>query len=156
MPVPKKILTFLDKNLVKYTILDHKLVYTAFDLSQTLKVSPQQISKTIVIKTDKEYILAVLSAAHYINLAKLTKILKIKRLAIVNEKTVSKIFKIKPGTITPFGKLYKIKVYLDKTLLKSKNIITQSGSLKNSINFKPKDFLKITNGEMCDFSSKKR
>jgi hypothetical protein len=43
--VPKKILNFLKKSKVKYEIIKHKTVFTAFDKSQTLKVPEKTVER---------------------------------------------------------------------------------------------------------------
>jgi hypothetical protein len=50
MAIPKKIINFLEKAKVKYEIIKHKTVFTAFDKSQTLKVPEKIVGKTLILK----------------------------------------------------------------------------------------------------------
>ncbi len=43
MPIAKKLLNHLEKNKIKYDVLEHKVVYTAYDLAQTTKKKLQEI-----------------------------------------------------------------------------------------------------------------
>ena len=79
MPVPKPLVKFLDKHGINYDVLEHKTVYTAYDLAQTLKKEVKDIAKTLALKADKQYILIVLPASHKADLAKLKKLLKVKK-----------------------------------------------------------------------------
>lgn len=142
MPISKKILNHLDKNKVKYEILKHKTVYTAFDLANTLKKKLSEIAKTLLIKADNRYVLVVLPAHYKLDLGKLKKILKSKKVEIVKEKVMSRVLKIKPGAMVPFGTLHKVGVVLDRTLLKTERIIMGAGSFTESFRLKIKDFLK--------------
>ncbi len=78
MKVSKKILSLLDKNKVKYEIIEHKTTYTAYDTAATTakaKIKSAEIVKTLVLKVDKNYILALMSASKMLDKTKLKKVL---------------------------------------------------------------------------------
>jgi prolyl-tRNA editing enzyme YbaK/EbsC (Cys-tRNA(Pro) deacylase) len=143
MPIPKKLLGHLDREKNKYEIVEHKKVYTAFDLANTLKLKLSEIAKTLLVKTEKEYYLVVLPAHYRLDLAKLKKILNAKKITIAKENVMQKVFKVKPGAITPFGFMHKTKVVMDKSLNKSTKVLLGSGSFRDSIAMKVKDYVKI-------------
>ncbi|TSC95949.1 MAG: hypothetical protein Athens101410_273 [Parcubacteria group bacterium Athens1014_10] len=155
MAIPKKIQNFLEKSKVKYETITHKTVYTAYDLAQTLKTKLQEISKALIVKTEKGYTIVVLPASMMLDLNKLKKILKAKKIEIAKEGVMKKIFKIKPGTLMPFGALYKTPVLMEKSLAKAKNIITHAGSYTDSVKIKMADFLKLENPTQGIFGKKK-
>jgi Ala-tRNA(Pro) deacylase len=155
MPIPKKVLNFLEKNKIAHKLISHKKVYTAYDTAQTLKKKLGEIAKTLVVKADKNYILAVLPASRSLDFQKLKKTLKVKKVEIAKENVMQKIFKVKPGAMTSFGELYKIPVYVDKLLLKSKKIITSAGTYKDSFEMTAKNFLKATKGIAGEIGRKK-
>lgn len=137
-------------------MVKHKTVYTAYDLAQTLKAKLGEIAKTLVVKADKFYVLVVLPASHKLDLGKLKKFLKAKKVEIAKEKVMSTVFKVKPGAITPFGELHKVPVYLDKALLKAKKIIASAGTYEDSVVMTVKNFLKAVKGTgIGDFGKKK-
>jgi len=157
MAISKKILKFLDKSAIKYNILKHRTVYTAHDLAVTLKKKLDEVTKTIVVSTGKGHALVVLPASRYLDLDKLKKLLKVKKIELITEKAMAKIFKIKPGAMVPFGQLSgDINVHIDKALMKSKKLITQAGDFENSFHLKVQDFLKATSGVIGNFSSAKK
>ena len=155
MAIPKKLLAHLDKAKIKYKIVRHKTVYTAYDAAQTLGAKLGEIAKTLVIKADKIYLLAVLPASHKLDLGKLKKIIKAKKIEITKEGVMKKIFKIKPGAITPFGQIYKVPVYIDKGMLRAKQIIAGAGTFEESVVMTAKNFLKATGGITGVFGKKK-
>ncbi|MEK7580122.1 MAG: YbaK/EbsC family protein [Patescibacteria group bacterium] len=143
MAIAKKLVNHLEKNKIKHTVINHKIVYTAYDLAQTLKVKLNEIAKTLIIKADKNYVLVALSANQMLDLGKLKKLLKAKKIGIAKENVMKKIFKIKPGTITPFGSLYKLPVYCEKNLTKIKVGILGGGSYRDSVKIRISDFVKL-------------
>ncbi len=53
--IPKKIIKYLDKQNVKYELVEHKKVYTAYDAAQTLKVKLDSIGKALLVKFNKPF-----------------------------------------------------------------------------------------------------
>lgn len=139
--ISKKLEKFLSDHGIDYDVLQHKTVYTAFDAAQTLKKKLGEISKSLLMKADKKYVLIVMPASHRADLGKLKKLLKVKNLEIVQEKEMAKVLKVKPGAVTPFGKFHGLPVYVDKALLKSKLIVASTGSFTESVLMKAKDLL---------------
>ena len=162
--IPKKFASFLEKANIKTKPVAHKTVYTAFDLANTLKIKLNQIAKTVVVKVEPaveengvkhKHILAVLSAHQMLDLGKLKKILKVKKIDLDRENTMAKLFKIKPGAITPFAAFHKVPVVIDKSLLKVKEFLAGSGSFTDSIKVKVNDLVKA-GGKIAGVFGKKR
>jgi len=85
MPVPSKIIKYLDLSRVKYERIEHKTVYTAYDKVATLKVKPNVIGKTLVLKIDNELAMVLIPGNK--NLDK------------------NKFKVVKVGAVPPFGNL---------------------------------------------------
>lgn len=145
MAISKKLLKKLDDMSAKYEIITHRKVYTAYDIAQTTKKKLEQIVKTLMVKADSTYYLIHVPANKNINLEKLAKVLNVKKVIIPTEKQIAKILNIKPGSLTAFGFVHKIKTVIDKSLLKVKKAVFSSGSLTESIEMPVKEFAKITN-----------
>ncbi|MFA7662677.1 MAG: YbaK/EbsC family protein [Patescibacteria group bacterium] len=154
--ISPKLLKILDEAKVDYEIIKHKVVFTAFDLAQTLGAKIKEITKTLVIKADKNYVLAILPADANLDIAKFKKLLKSKDLKIVGEDEMVKVFKIKPGAVHPFGSvLQKTIVYVDSKVAKLKEAFFQPGSYTESIKMKVKDFIELEKPVKGDFSKAK-
>ncbi len=143
MSTSKKVLKHLDDKKVKYEIVPHKKVYTAFDAAATLKVKLDEIAKSLVVKADKNYYLLILASDKNVNLSKLKKALKAKKVVIPKEAELIKAFKIKPGSLTGFGSIHKVEVILDKGFDKVKKVIFSGGSLVESIKMTVNDYKKL-------------
>lgn len=145
MPIPAKVLKYLDKNKVKCEIILHRTVFTAFDVSATLKKELKEVAKILLIKIGtKDYALAILTASQSLDLKKLEKLIS-KKITLPKEKVIKEKFKINvnKNCFSAFGSVYKLPIYLDKKLLNLKKIILPSGSFENSVLIAIKDFLKL-------------
>ena len=143
MAIPKKLLKHLEKTKTKFDVLEHRKVYTAYDLAQTTKSKLQDIAKTVLVKADKKYYLVVVPSHYQLDFTKIKKLLKVKKVGMAKENEMKTKFKVKPGAITPFGTIHNVEVIIDKTLLKAKDIILGAGSFTESIRMKIKDFMKV-------------
>ncbi len=152
MAIPKKITNFLDKHNINHEVLEHKTVYTAFDAAQTLGKKLNEIAKTLAVKADKKYIIIVVPASRKVNMDKLKKVLDAKKVDIVKEVDIKKVFKSKPGALIPFAKMHKVPVYVDKVLLKSKSVIMSSGSYTESLKIKANDLIEHGAEALVTFS----
>jgi len=133
----------LQKSKINFEPVTHKTVFTTFDLARTLRVDFKEVAKTLVVKGDDNYFIVMLSAAQMLDLGKLKKSLKVKKIAIAREKVMETVFKIPMGTITPFAGFYKNPLCLDKGLLKLKKIVVGGGSYNDAIKIKPTDLMKL-------------
>jgi Ala-tRNA(Pro) deacylase len=152
MAIPKSVKTYLDKKMKKYDHLAHKTIYTAYDAAQTLKRELKEIAKSLLIAADKAYVIAVLPAHMRLDLGKLKQSLKVKKVSIPNEKLMLKVLKIKPGTMTAFGSLHKLEVWVDRNLLKTKAAIFSAGSFTDSVRLKVKDFIAMEQVKLANFA----
>lgn len=142
MPIPAKVQTYLKKLKIKHDVVEHKTVFTVYDLAQTLKIRMNEIVKTLLVKADAEYKLVLLPAHRRLNLEALKKLLGAKRVTIAKESDMTREMKVKPGALTPFGQLHKLGVVVDKGLLKTQKALFGAGSFTESIRMKVKDYLK--------------
>jgi len=149
--INKKVLRYLDDNKVKYQVIAHKTIYTAYDLAQTLKVDLKKIAKTLLVQADRAYVIVIVPAHYRLNLKKLKAALKAKKITIPNEKVMIKVLNVKTGGITPFGALHKLETIVDKSLLKTNEMIVNAGSFTESLRLKAKDFIKLEEAKLGNF-----
>ncbi|OQA36742.1 MAG: Prolyl-tRNA editing protein ProX [Parcubacteria group bacterium ADurb.Bin326] len=150
MPIPAKVKKYLDSKGVDYEELAHKTVYTAYDAAQTLKKQLKEIAKTILVEADKTHALVVLPADKKIDMEKLKKALGAKKISIPNEKVMIKVLKIKPGTLSSFGRLHDLEVVVDKAMLGVKKAVVSTGSFTDSVFIKVKDFVQSEEARLAN------
>lgn len=154
MSIRKKIINFLEKTGIKYETIEHKTVYTASDKAATLRVKPETVAKTLVLKTDREMVTAVIPANRNLDKNKFKKTVNsfrkkkgdraVTKIDFVSEKVMKNKFKgIKIGAIPPFGNLWNMVTFVEAHLMKKSKIIVNSGDYNYSLKIKPSDFKKL-------------
>jgi|ETNmetMinimDraft_26_1059896.scaffolds.fasta_scaffold46213_2 Ala-tRNA(Pro) deacylase len=154
MAIAKKLENYLIKNNIDYEVVAHRTVYTAYDLALTTKKKLSEIAKTVAIKADQKHVLFVLPASHRLDTKKVKKLLNAKKLTIVKEIDLAKVFKIKSGAVIPFATFHKVPIYVDKNLLKSRVILIRGGSFKESLQVKAKSLIDQGGEALTTFSKK--
>jgi len=141
MSLSTKLLKALEKEKANYEVLKHRVVYTAYDLASTLHVPELSITKTLLMKTERGLMLALLSAAHTLDVKKFLAAAKVKKAIILKEKDMVALLKLGKKPVASFGSIYRIPVLIEKALLKNKRAIFSGGSFTHSVHMSLKDFL---------------
>jgi len=166
MAISKKITDYLSKKKCKYQIIEHKTTFTAWDTAQTEKVKPQEVSKVLVVKSDNEYLLALIPSNRNLDKQKLLKVVNAqrkkneekphKKIDLAKEAWMKKNLPGKVGATPPFGGLVKIGIYFDNLLAKNKKIYVGSGEYTVSVLLSAKEYFKMEKPIKGSFSKAKR
>ena len=165
MAISKKITNYLDKNKYRYEIIEHRTAYTAWDISQTEKVKPREVAKTLVIKIDRGYSVAVIPADRNLDKKKFLKLFNAqrkkagekcaKKVNFAKEAWMRKNILGKVGAVPPFRELLKMDIFIDSLLLKNKKIYLGSGEYDTSIKVSSSQYFKKEDLIAGNFSQKK-
>ena len=150
----KQLEKLLKQNKIKYELVEHRKVFTAFDSAETQDVKLTEVAKAVLLKGKKDLYLAVLPAGNNCDFKALSKLTSDK-VSMAKEKDINQKLKTKIGLIPPFGSLFKLPVFIDKKLLKNKKINLPAGSYTESVVLSVKDYLKLENPIQGNFAVKK-
>ncbi|MEK7649263.1 MAG: YbaK/EbsC family protein [Patescibacteria group bacterium] len=143
MPLPKKLLSSFAAKNIPHAIIEHKKVFTAFDIAATTKTPLLRVAKTLLVKAGKLCAIVVVSAGHMIDSKKLAKALKVPAIQFVKEKDMLKRLKMgAKASLASFGSIYALPVLVDKAFAKQKKALFSAGSFTHSIHMAMKDFVK--------------
>ncbi len=167
MAILKSLQNLLEKNKIKHEVIDHKKVYTALDSAETQHIKPQEIVKTLVMKINpRKYVLALIPANKNLDKKKFLKDVNkwlkkeeekaVKSVEFAKEVWMKKNIKGKIGATIPLGSLSKMATFIDKSLLKNKNLIINTGDYEKSIKLATKKFLELEEMIKGSFSEAKK
>ena len=144
MPIQKRIIKYLKNSNIKFEEINHKTVYTALDKAATLRVKPDIICKTLILKADKDYMAASVPGHKNLDKNKIKKVLnswlrrnklkQVKSISFATENWMKNNLKgIKVGAMPIFGDLYNMMTVIDRNLVKRPKIVINGGNYENSI-----------------------
>ena len=129
MSVAAKLKECLDSNRVSYDVLAHPQVYTAQDVAAAAHVPGRELAKSVVVKADDRLVLAVLPAPRKVNTDELRKALGAKEVRMAHEAEFASLFPgCELGAMPPFGNLYGVEVYVDRSLTRDEDIVFNAGT----------------------------
>jgi Ala-tRNA(Pro) deacylase len=138
---------------VRYVHETHRTAYTAQELAQEEHVPGKLIAKTIVVKADDGFAMAVMPATARADFGKLKSALGVKEIRLATELEFTGLFPdCDVGAMPPFGNLYGIPVYVDEALAEDEEIIFNAGTHQDTIRMRYADFARLAQPKVFPFA----
>ncbi len=146
MPLKKRLKEFLDENNVKYVTMIHSKAYTAQEIAAILHVPGRMFAKSVILKTDKGYMMAVLPATHKVNFDLFKQVSHTNEVELATEEEFESLFpKCEIGAMPPFGNIYGLPTFVDASLTKGEEICFNATTHSEVIKMKYEDYEKLAN-----------
>ena len=150
MEIPKKLIDCLNERNVTYEILHHPAAFTAQRIAQAEHIKGEHHAKVVMVKSGDQHLMTVVPANRLIDLEKLEKITG-QPVSLANEPEFSSLFPdCALGTMPPFGNLYGLVTYVDRTLAQQDYIVFEAGTYTDSIKLRYVDYERIVRPEVED------
>lgn len=154
MKIPLQLIDCLNESKVRYEILHHPDAVTAQRIAQAEHVKGRHHAKVVMIKSGEQRLMAVLPADHQIDLEKVGKVIG-KTASLDSEKEFKSLFPdCAIGAMPPFGNLYGLPTYLDKSLAAQDYIVFEAGTHSDAIKLSYRDYEKIVKPQVEDLAVK--
>ncbi len=123
-----KIEEFLKKKGITFRKMKHPVAFTAQQIAAEQHVPGRMMVKTVIVKGDGQYYLAVLPAIYNIDFARLKNLLSAESVTLATEDEMQGLFPdAEVGAEAPFGEIYGLKTVVDEHLSESDQIVFQAG-----------------------------
>jgi Ala-tRNA(Pro) deacylase len=144
---------FLKQNHVRYELLLHNPAYDAQHLAEAVHVSGENVAKTVLLRADGRYVLAVLQATHNIDLPKVQQALGINEVELATEVEAAERFPdCEMGAIPPFGSQYAMTTLVDASLAKDAEIVFKGNTNEEAFRVRYEDFAELEKPIVAEFS----
>ena len=154
MNIPKRLIDCLDENKADYEILRHPEAITAQRIAEAEHVKGRHHAKVVMLKSGGQHLMAVLPAEHLIDLEKVATFFG-KDVSFESEQEFESLFPdCAVGAMPPFGSLYGVPTYVDKSLAEEDYIVFEAGTHTEAIKFSYHDYEKIVKPQVGDLAIK--
>ncbi len=134
MKIPKQLIDCLNDSKVGYEVLHHPEAVTAQRIAQAEHVKGRRHAKVVMLRSGEQHLMTVLPADHQIDLAKVEKAFG-KAVSLDAEKEFKALFPdCAVGAMPPFGNLYGVPTYVDKSLSQEEYIVFEAGLIPMPLN----------------------
>ena len=147
--VQKKLLEF-DASY-KVMVLDSS-ARTALEAAESLNTDVGSIVKSLLFKSENNFILCLVSGDRRCSLNKLKKIKQQKDISMANPQSVKEVTGFTIGGVSPIGHLKEVEIFIDNNLKRFQNIYAAAGhpNCVYKVNFE--NLLKMTSGKVEDIT----
>lgn len=149
-PLVEQIINLLKQENCWFETFEHEEVRTSEQAAQVRTgYSLHQGAKAIILKVyfpgnEERFVMLVIPGDCRFDTKKVKEILNAKNLRFATEEEVIKVTNgVLPGGVPPFGNLFNLEVFADKTLFENEKIIFNAGDKKFSIASKSSDYQKL-------------
>ena len=147
-----KIRDALNKEKIEYEVLEHKAVFTSKEAAEVRGTELKQGTKALICKTEEGLIQAVVSGAKELDIEKLQRLTLFKKIELADAKEVRRVTGCNIGSVPPFGNLFNLKVYFDKSVVENELVAFNAGTHTKSIKIKAKDLVRVVAPVVGEFS----
>jgi len=152
MPENKRIITFLKKNSIPFTLTHHPKAYTAQRVAAAVHIPGDVLVKSIIIKIDGKMALAVLPANDRIVFKEFAHQLHAKKVELATEEEFRKLFPdCETGAMPPFGNLYDMDTYIASDLTTNEDIAYNACNHMDVIKQKFEDYNRLVSPIIVHF-----
>ena len=143
-----KVLDKFDKNLKIQVLKD--TARTAKDAANALNCEEGAIVKSLVFKTETEFLVCLVSGDKRCSLNKLKKIFNSKDLSMASPDEVKDQTGYTIGGVSPVGHKNKLEILVDESLNRFKNLYAAAGHPNCIFKINFDELLNLTNGKVKD------
>jgi|TARA_Y100000992_G_scaffold49146_1_gene28761 Cys-tRNA(Pro) deacylase len=125
---------------------------TAQEAAESLNTDVGSIVKSLLFKSENNFILCLVSGDRRCSLNKLKKIKQQKDISMANPQSVKEVTGFTIGGVSPIGHLKEVEIFIDNNLKRFQNIYAAAGhpNCVYKVNFE--NLLKMTSGKVEDFT----
>lgn len=149
----RQIKKFLDERNIEYESIKHSTAFTAQEMAQSLHVQGGQVAKTVVVKTDVDFVLIVLPATRSLDLEKFQAVSGATSAQLAKEWQFQEVFPgCDAGAMPPLGPLYAMDVYMDSSFTMQPSIYFNAGTHEEAICMSVDDFTDLVGPVVADLA----
>ena len=147
------VIDYLKHNSVQYEVIEHAPAFSAHEVAVVSHLPDKDLAKTLIVNADGKFCMVLMPADHRMDDHMLHDLLKAKHVHLASEEDLKQIFPdCEIGAMPPFGNLYALPVYADKTLAADEEIVFNACSHTKSIRLKMNDFIRLVKPVVAEFS----
>ena len=148
-----KLERYLSERSACYRTIDLGGAVTAQEQADTAATSGWAMAKVLVVMVGHEAVLAAIPACCLLDLNRLRALTGQGelRLATVEEASLA-VPECAPGAIPPFGAPYRLRTFIDRALLRAREVTMPAGDFATGIRMRPAELRRLAAATVGDFS----
>ena len=152
MSISRTLHAYLNHERVHYDVLPHPEAFRALAIAQILHTPEKNVAKVVIVKVGKQFVMTVLPANWNVDLHRLRTVFATHSVRLATEVEFASLFPdCELGAMPPFGNLYRIPVYVDRSLTEDEEIVFQAGTHSDAVRMRYWDFAALVFPVVAEF-----
>jgi Ala-tRNA(Pro) deacylase len=144
----------LEAEKAPYRLQSHRAAFTAQEAAEAEHVPGKEFAKVVIVRAGDGFVMAVLPATRQLSLEKLGRLLPGQSLQLAAETEFTDLFPdCEPGAMPPFGKLFGLAVFVDRSLEQDEQVSFLAGSHAESVHMRYRDFRRVASPSVADIAA---
>mgnify|MGYP001822491612 FL=1 len=144
---------YLRENGVGFQVETHDQAFTMQEVAAALHVPGNQVAKVVIVCADKEKVMLVLPAPYRMNVDLVRDMVDAKKVRLAKEEEFVDLFPdCATGAMPPFGNLYGVPVYVDRSMAEEPDMVFRIGTHRETMKIAYNDFVRLAQPVVGDFS----
>lgn len=144
---------YLRENGVGFQVETHDQAFTMQEVAAALHVPGNQVAKVVIVCADKEKVMLVLPAPYRMNVDLVRDMVEAKKVRLAKEEEFADLFPdCATGAMPPFGNLYGVPVYVDRSMAEEPDMVFRIGTHRETMKITYADFVRLAQPVVGDFS----
>jgi Ala-tRNA(Pro) deacylase len=149
----QSICQWFDSTGTSYRTVHHEPTFTSEESAKARGEEVRIGGKALLIKTDNEFRLFVLSAARKLDSAALKQRFGVKKTRFASAQELADLTGLVPGSVPPFGRpILPFDLFVDESIVANERIAFNAGSLTDSIIMQTADYMTVAKPTVFSFS----
>ena len=144
---------YLRENQVRFEEQHHPRAVSAQEVAASEHVPGRMLAKTVMVLADGEMVMLALPAPYQVDLEKAAAALGVDEARLAEEEEFEDSFPdCEVGAMPPFGNLYGVPVYVEKTLAEDETMVFRSGTHTETMSVSYSDFERLVEPTVAQFA----
>ena len=144
---------YLRENGVGFEVKTHDQAFTMQEVAAALHVPGNQVAKVVIVCADDQKAMLVLPAPYRMNVDLVRDLVGAKKVRLAKEEEFTDLFPdCATGAMPPFGNLYGVPVYVDRSMAEEPDMVFRIGTHRETMKIAYADFLRLAQPVVGDFS----
>jgi Ala-tRNA(Pro) deacylase len=148
MFVSHVVMSYLDRLGVEHDIVTHRHTACSTETARAARVERMQLAKAVLMRSNQDYVLAVVPASRHVNPSALQRLLGTEAITLADEEELPFIFRdCEAGALPIVGSPFGLKTAYDDELLQLGDVYFEAGDHEHLVHMRHDDFARLVGGE---------
>ena len=149
----ERLQAYLRENKVPFEIQHHPIAYSAQEVAASEHVPGKVMAKTVVVFAGGDTVMLALPASHRVDVEKAAGTLGVSGVRLAHEAELAAYFPdCEVGAMPPFGNLYDVSVWVDRSLAEDETIVFRAGTHTDTMSLKYADYARLAKPNVAEFA----